>query len=64
MTVSRSESAEGSRTTPIKAEITKALAGLKYGQLVIVIKGGKMVQLDRTEKRRLPPIEGIDGEGI
>lgn len=48
----------------IKAEIAKALDGLEYGQLVILIKDGKVTQIDRTEKRRLPRLEGLNGEGI
>ncbi len=48
----------------IKAEIAKALSGLEYGQLVIQIKDGKVTQIDRTEKRRLPRLEGLYGEGI
>ncbi len=48
----------------LRAEITKALGGLQYGQLVIMIKDGKVTQIDRTEKRRLPSLEGVNGEGI
>lgn len=48
----------------LRAEITKALGGLQYGQLVIMIKDGKVVQIDRTEKRRLPSLQGVNGEGI
>jgi hypothetical protein len=48
----------------IKEEISKALNGLEYGQLVIQIKDGKVTQIDRTEKRRLPRLEGLYGEGI
>jgi hypothetical protein len=48
----------------LRTEITKALGGLQYGQLVILIKDGKVVQIDRTEKKRLPSLQGIYGEGI
>jgi hypothetical protein len=48
----------------IKAEIKKTLDDLQYGQLVILIKGGKMTQIDRTEKKRLSQVEGIYGDGI
>lgn len=48
----------------LRAEISKALGGLQYGQLVILIKEGKVTQIDRTEKRRLPSLQGVNGEGI
>lgn len=48
----------------LKAEILKALSGLQYGQLVIMIKDGKVTQIDRTEKKRMPRLEGVGGEGI
>jgi hypothetical protein len=56
--------AGGQNFTALRAEITKALAGLQYGQLVILIKDGKVVQIDRTEKKRLPNLQGVCGEGI
>ncbi len=48
----------------LRAEIIQALRGLQYGQVVILIKDGKVTQIDRTEKRRLPNLQGINGEGI
>ncbi|WP_050769641.1 YezD family protein [Thermosinus carboxydivorans] len=48
----------------VRAEILKALSGLQYGQVVIQIKDGKVTQIDRTEKRRLPRLENVDGDGI
>jgi len=48
----------------LRSEIGKALSGLQYGQLVILIKDGKVTQIDRTEKRRLPGLQGVNGEGI
>ncbi len=52
------------RTEGLRAEIGGALGGLQYGQVVILIKDGRVTQIERTEKRRLPRLEGIDGEGI
>jgi hypothetical protein len=42
---------------PLDAEsleaIRQALRGLRYGQIVIVVQDGVVVQVDRTERRRL-----------
>ena len=34
-------------------QIRQALEGLRFGQITIVVHDGVMVQIDRTEKRRL-----------
>lgn len=34
-------------------EIRKALQGLQYGTVNIIVQDGVVVQIDRTEKRRL-----------
>lgn len=52
------------KSAAIKTEITKILIGLQYGQAVIQIKDGKVTQIDRTEKKRMPRLEGVGGEGI
>ena len=33
--------------------IRQALQGLRYGQIVVVVQDGVVVQVDRTERRRL-----------
>ena len=33
--------------------IRRALSGLRYGQVVVVVQDGVVVQVDRTERRRL-----------
>lgn len=52
-------------TVKQKANIIKHLkqefACLSYGKLVIVIKNGNVIQMERTEKQRFT---GLDGEGI
>lgn len=35
------------------AQIQEALRGLRYGNVNIVVQDGVIVQIDRTEKRRL-----------
>jgi hypothetical protein len=43
--------------TPLDHEaieaIRQALRGLRYGQIVVVVQDGVVVQVDRTERRRL-----------
>ena len=34
-------------------QIREALAGLKFGSVTIVVQDGVIVQIDRTEKKRL-----------
>ncbi|WP_423791713.1 DUF2292 domain-containing protein [Mitsuokella jalaludinii] len=34
---------------------------LQYGRLVLVIRKGRLMQIERTEKQRFT---GLDGEGI
>jgi len=60
----KTKKAEGPAAGGLRAEIGRALVGLQYGQVVIMVKEGRMTQIERTEKRRLPRIEGLDGEGI
>ena len=33
--------------------IRHALRGLRYGQIVVIVQDGVVVQVDRTERRRL-----------
>jgi hypothetical protein len=33
--------------------IRRALNGLRYGQVVVIVQDGVVVQVDRTERRRL-----------
>lgn len=41
--------------------IQQEFSHLTYGKLVIVIKNGNVIQMERTEKQRFT---GLDGEGI
>lgn len=56
--------AEKQDDAAVRAKIQEACAALEYGQVVIVIKEGKIVQIDRTEKQRFPSLMGIYGDGI
>lgn len=48
----------------IRAKIAESIRGLRYGQVAIVIKNGKVVQIERTEKERFTGVEGKYGDGI
>ncbi|EGO64606.1 YezD family protein [Acetonema longum] len=48
----------------LSGQVAAALKGMKFGQVVLVIKDGRIVQVERTEKQRFPNLEGIYGEGI
>ena len=42
--------------------LRKALAGLRYGEVVIAVHDGEIVQIARTEKLRPPRPSQRDGE--
>lgn len=56
------KSAEGLKL--VRSKILSEIAGLQYGQVLIKIQDGKIVQLEKTEKRRFPEVEGLYGDGI
>lgn len=45
----------------IVKHLQQEFSHLAYGKLVIVIKNGNVIQMERTEKQRFT---GLDGEGI
>lgn len=47
----------------IRASVLEALADLKYGQVTIIIKAGKITQIEKTEKQRAN-LQGLYGDGI
>lgn len=58
------EKAQKQRNPVLRAKILEAVQGMKFGQVVIVIKQGKVVQVERTEKQRYSSLEGLYGDGI
>lgn len=46
----------------VLGEIQSALQGLRFGQVVVVVQDGVVVQIDRIERRRLARREAGDGE--
>ena len=55
------KSSESSAATPVSIstrdqelqQVREALRGLRFGNITIVVQDGVIVQIDRTEKRRL-----------
>ena len=50
--------------TPVSRKIQQEFAGLQFGHIVIVIKSGRIIQVERAEKHRLTGVFGYDGGGI
>lgn len=48
----------------IRLSVLESLKELKYGQVTIVIKGGKITQIEKTEKQRVVSLQGLYGDGI
>ena len=48
----------------IKSKVQAALKGMEYGQVLLAVRDGAIVQIERTEKQRLKYLQGVDGEGI
>lgn len=51
---------EQTRSSPVAIEeslntVRHALAGLRFGAVLLTVHEGRIVQIDVTEKRRLPP---------
>ena len=42
----------------VDVQMREALRGLRFGRLTIVVQDGIIVQVERTEKVRLPPASG------
>ena len=50
--------------TVLQGKIAAALSDMQYGQVTLIIKGGEIVQVERTEKQRFTSLQGLYGEGI
>jgi hypothetical protein len=48
----------------VQNKIAKALAGLEFGQVILVIKKGHLAQIERLQKVRLSDVQGLGGDGI
>lgn len=48
----------------VREKIIGALKGLEFGQVVLVIKKGRLVQIERNLKERFADLQGLGGDGI
>ena len=39
--------------------IVQALTGLRYGHVTVIVQDGKVMQIDRTDRVRLPAPESV-----
>lgn len=53
----------GRESLVIRTHLLELLRNLKFGQITIVIKNGKITQIETTEKQRTN-WKGLYGEGI
>ena len=49
---------------PILSAITQALAGLRYGQVTILVQDGRVMQIDRTDRHRLKASDALLTDGV
>ena len=54
----------GGTAAVLPGKIAAALRDMQYGQVTLAIKGGEIVQAERTEKQRFAALQGLYGEGI
>lgn len=47
--------------TPQEAELLRLLRGVRYGQVVVQVHDGRLVQIDRTERYRMDQRDGLRG---
>ncbi|MDR2366695.1 MAG: YezD family protein [Deltaproteobacteria bacterium] len=48
----------------VKDKLVQALRGLEFGQVVLVVKKGRLVQIERHLKERFSDLQGLGGDGI
>jgi hypothetical protein len=48
----------------VKEKVIQALKGLEFGQVVLMIKKGRLVQIERHLKERFSDLQGLGGDGI
>ncbi|MDR3153266.1 MAG: YezD family protein [Deltaproteobacteria bacterium] len=50
--------------TAVKKKISSALKGLEFGQVILVVKKGRLAQIERLQKERFSDLQGVYGDGI
>ncbi|MDR1081785.1 MAG: YezD family protein [Deltaproteobacteria bacterium] len=48
----------------VKKKISQALKGLEFGQVILVVKKGRLAQIERLQKERFSDLQGVYGDGI
>ena len=48
----------------LRLRINQESKNLKFGQIIVVIKDGKITQIEKLEKHRVSGLEGLFGDGI
>jgi len=48
----------------LRDRLAAALNGLQYGQVILLIRDGRITHIERIEKQRLEWVEGRYGDGI
>lgn len=43
---------------PVLEALVEALSGVRFGTVTVIVQDGRVVQIDRTERRRLKPDVG------
>ena len=51
-------------SSQILKKISQALNGLEFGQVILLIKKGRLGQIERLQKVRLSDVQGLGGDGI
>ena len=51
-------------SSSFRRRITKTLQGLRFGEVVIVVKDNSVVQIEKLEKYRINEMDGLYGAGI
>jgi hypothetical protein len=60
----RADSQLASLEPQLRERISQALANLEFGQVVIVVKKGRLGQIERIAKVRYTDLIGLAGDGI
>lgn len=55
---------EGLNLVVVRKRITQALKGLEFGQVILVVKKGRLAQIERLQKERFSDLQGVYGDGI
>jgi hypothetical protein len=55
---------EGINLGEVQKRIINALKDLEFGQVILVVKKGRLAQIERLKKERFSDLQGVYGDGI